>query len=164
MNEQVRPRLADLLQRIPPVELQAGDMRGTVLEMMEAMVQSSVLTAAQADGIRERIYQREEGGGTAFGGFAGPHIWCATELGITKPLAVLGRSKTGIEWNGGDGMLVHVVVFVLAPSAMDTLHLRTEFALAAAALGVEPLLAAATGDISKLLAQALEEGEGGQGP
>jgi len=65
---------------------------------------------------------REQEFGTAIGiGVAIPHL--RLDL-LTSPVLAFGRSLRGIEWNAPDGIAVHHVFLLAAPSGASDLHVQ----------------------------------------
>ncbi|MBF0625337.1 MAG: PTS sugar transporter subunit IIA [Magnetococcales bacterium] len=68
------------------------------------------------------LLEREELGSTGIGnGVAIPHGRLSD---LQTPLAALGRSRSGIQFNSLDGQPVHLLVVLLSPPQAGPVHLR----------------------------------------
>jgi Kef-type K+ transport system membrane component KefB len=72
--------------------------------------------------VLEEIQKREEQMSTAAGkGIAFPH---ARLEGISHPMVIAVRNKTGLEWDSPDGKPVYWIFFIMTPALNPTLQLR----------------------------------------
>jgi mannitol/fructose-specific phosphotransferase system IIA component (Ntr-type) len=69
------------------------------------------------------LHAREDQVSTGIGhGVAIPHAYCDR---IDEPVAVLGRSREGIDFEACDNAPVHFVILLLVPKDQPHLHLQT---------------------------------------
>ena len=67
--------------------------------------------------LRAALLMREHLGSTALGhGFAVPNT---RSLVVSRPVLLVGRSRPGVDWGGGDEAPVHVAVLVISPAEMS---------------------------------------------
>lgn len=79
------------------------------------------LTDIGPHGILEGLWERERLGTTGIGhGIAIPH---AKLMGVGSPIAVLARSREGIDFDAMDGAKVHIIVALASPEKNPTQHL-----------------------------------------
>lgn len=71
--------------------------------------------ACEPELLAATLHLRERLGATAAGhGVAIPNL---RSLLVLRPVAILGRSRRGIDWGAADGEPVHAVIVVLSPAA-----------------------------------------------
>ncbi len=92
-------------------------------ELVDLLVTSGHLEATRREDILKALHAREEQVSTGIGhGVAIPHAYCDR---LEEPVAVLGRSLEGIEFEACDNAPVHFVVLLLVPQDQPHLHLQT---------------------------------------
>lgn len=102
------------------LDLKAADRNAAIKELCE-------LTAGQEDfpaveEVYKAVVQREEAMGTGLEkGVAVPHA--RLEM-IKKPLVLIGRSLTGIEWNSPDGKPANFIFLIFTPNDDDTAQIQ----------------------------------------
>jgi mannitol/fructose-specific phosphotransferase system IIA component (Ntr-type) len=109
-------------------EMQAGDHWPAIVELVEHLRFLGKLDAALEQEILTSLKVREELVSTGIGsGVAIPHAFSDN---VDHVIAVLGRSKSGIDFEALDGGPVHFVFLFIVPSKDHHLHLRTLAAIA----------------------------------
>ncbi len=92
-------------------------------ELVDHLVETGSLDAERREAVLGALHAREEQVTTGIGhGVAIPHAYCDK---IEQPLAVLGRSTKGIEFEACDNAPVHFVVLLLVPENQPHMHLQT---------------------------------------
>ncbi|MGE0480786.1 MAG: PTS sugar transporter subunit IIA [Phycisphaerae bacterium] len=117
-------KLRDLVPRNAIVaECTGTDRNGVIRELVEALASAGAIAAADVDGIVRSIIARERTRGTTgFGrGVAAPH---AKIEGLSRVVAAVGRSNTGIDFSSLDGEPVFAVFLILSPADQAEEHLR----------------------------------------
>ena len=103
-------------------ELDATERNAVIRELIQAIVDTGGLPAAQAESVAKSIIARERTRGTTgIGkGVAAPH---AKVEGLEKVVTAVGRSGPGIDFSSLDGGPVHAVFLVLSPVDKPEEHL-----------------------------------------
>lgn len=117
-------KLTSLLteRRIVP-EMTSETSWEAVNELVDHLVKVGPLREDRREAVLQALHKREEQVSTGIGhGVAIPHAYCHE---IEAPLAVLGRSRDGIEFESCDNAPVHFVIFLLVPENQPHLHLQT---------------------------------------
>lgn len=117
-------KLLDLVARETIVpELTASDRNGCVHELVERIAQIGGIGPADVESVVKLILKRERSRGTTgFGkGVAVPH---ARVPGLPRPVAAVGRSSRGLDFNSLDGGPVFGVILLLSPEEPAEQHLR----------------------------------------
>lgn len=92
-------------------------------ELVDHLVTVGRLRAERKEAVVQALHEREEQVSTGIGhGVAIPHAYCHE---IEAPVAVLGRSREGIDFESCDNAPVHFVIFLLVPEDQPHLHLQT---------------------------------------
>jgi len=122
-------KLAQLLHAEQIVlDMKAVEHWPAIIELVDHLVESGELPAAQRESVLDALKAREEQVSTGIGsGVAIPHAF-SDEL--EKVVAIFGRSKKGIEFEAIDNALVHFVILFIVPRKDYHLHLRTLAAIA----------------------------------
>ena len=104
------------------LDVEARDKKGAIREIMQSLIQSDVVTDDIAKKLERAVNKREAQGSTGIGkGLAIPH---AKECSfLDEVVAVLARSRDGIEFNSVDGELVHLIFFIATPADRSDSHL-----------------------------------------
>jgi len=78
--------------------------------------------ADRARALSENLVAREKVMTTGIGrGVAVPHVRSAL---VEKPVAALGISREGVEWDAVDGEPVHIIVTFITPESDAALHVK----------------------------------------
>ncbi len=97
-------------------ELKTSDKRGIIEEMVDYAISKSLLAKTKRKTVIEALLEREKMGSTGLGkGIAIPHVKIK---GFTGELALLGRSRPGVDFKSIDGEPVHIF-FLLVSAAKD---------------------------------------------
>lgn len=101
--------------------LEATKRDHAIGELLDALVGCGAVDGSARATLLKEAIAREKRGSTGFGhGVAVPH---AKSSLVTRPIAAVGVSRTGVEFNALDRQPVHSVVFVLSPKEQPELHL-----------------------------------------
>jgi PTS system nitrogen regulatory IIA component len=93
-----------------------------IRELLDAMVASGRVSADMRDAFAKAIIARENKGSTGLNhGVAIPHT---KSPAIKAPIAAIGVSQTGIDFNSLDKQPVYSVVLLLSPDSKPELHLE----------------------------------------
>jgi len=93
-----------------------------IRELLDAMVSAGKVSADMRDSFAKAIIARENKGSTGLNhGVAIPHT---KSPAITSPMAAIGVSRTGIDFNSLDKQPVFSVVLLLSPESKPELHLE----------------------------------------
>jgi mannitol/fructose-specific phosphotransferase system IIA component (Ntr-type) len=93
-----------------------------VRELLDALVASGRVSAEMRDTFAKAIIARENKGSTGLNhGVAIPHTKSPS---IHAPIAAIGVSQAGIDFNSLDKQPVHSVVLLLSPEAKPEAHLE----------------------------------------
>lgn len=110
------------------LEMSAGDHWPAIVELIDYLVSSDSLAPELRDEVLEALKAREEQVSTGVGyGVAIPHAFSDK---LEKVVAVLGRSRSGIDFESLDQKPVHFVILFLVPKKDYHLHLQTLAAIA----------------------------------
>ncbi len=110
------------------LEMTAGQHWPAIVELIDHLVSCSSLAPELRDEVLEALKTREEQVSTGVGhGVAIPHAFSDK---LERVVAVLGRSKAGIDFEALDGKPVHFVILFLVPKKDYHLHLQTLAAIA----------------------------------
>lgn len=102
-------------------ELQATDRNGVIRELVNSLAACGGIDAKEAPAIARAVIQRENLGSTGFGkGVAVPHV---KHPAVTKMVATLGRSSTGVDFAALDRAPVYTVVLLLSSPDSPDEHL-----------------------------------------
>ena len=104
-------------------ELSATSRSGAIRELVERLAQAGQILAESVEGTVRQIVARERSrGSTGFGkGVAIPHAKLSE---LTRVVAAVGRSTTGVDFAALDGAPVHAIFLILSPEANAETHLR----------------------------------------
>lgn len=109
-------------------EMQATDRWAAIVELVDLLVGSGKIAAADREGILADLRKREESMSTGIGfGIAIPHTSSAR---VTSVVAAFGRSSKGIEFEALDNAPVKFIVLFVVPKDEFQTHLRTLAAIA----------------------------------
>ena len=93
-----------------------------IRELLDAMIASGRVSADMRDAFAKAIIARENKGSTGLNhGVAIPHT---KSPAIKAPIAAIGVSQTGIDFNSLDKQPVYSVVLLLSPDSKPELHLE----------------------------------------
>ena len=110
------------------LEMAAGQHWPAIVELIDHLVSAGSLDAGLRDEVLDALKIREEQVSTGVGyGVAIPHAFSDK---LEKVVAVLGRSKEGIDFESLDQKPVHFVILFLVPKKDYHLHLQTLAAIA----------------------------------
>lgn len=109
-------------------EMRAGEHWPAIVELVEHLRHLGKINAGLECEMLESLRVREELVSTGIGsGVAIPHAFSDN---VDHVIAVLGRSRAGIDFEALDGGPVHFVFLFIVPSKDHHLHLRTLAAIA----------------------------------
>lgn len=121
-------KLADII--VPDAiraELTATTRDDAILELATALAEAGAITKKSVAEIAKATIAREDQATTGIGkGIALPHIRIE---GIKKPMATIGCSATGLDFNSLDGKDVHAVIFMVSSTGNPDEHLQAMEAL-----------------------------------
>ncbi len=110
------------------LDLKAVERWPAIVELVDLMVSTNKLAADLRDEVLLSLKTREDLVSTGIGsGVAIPHAFSDR---LEQVVAVLGRSKTGIDFEALDRSLVHFVILFIVPQRNYHLHLHTLSAIA----------------------------------
>ena len=96
-------------------ELKAADMEGAIERLCDIAARHEGV--GTADELLSAVLAREKTMSTALeDGVAVPH---ARMDAVQRPLVVVARSRTGIQWNSPDGKPAHFIFLILTPPGAD---------------------------------------------
>lgn len=102
--------------------LQVNSKEAAIRSMVDSLVQSGNIKAADADGIVAAILKREELGSTGIGrGVAVPHTKHAS---VDRLIATVAISPTGVDFASLDGEDVYILFLLVSPPDRPGDHLR----------------------------------------
>jgi len=108
--------------------LQATERWEAIAALVDMLVETEKIAAADREIVLESIRQREQTMSTGIGlGIAIPH---ASTDRVTEVVAAFGRSQAGIDFDSLDGNPVHFIVLFVVPKDQFQTHLRTLSAIA----------------------------------
>ena len=103
-------------------QLQSQERDEIIAELVDILVKCGAVDAALRDQLIQRILEREQIGSTGFGcGVAVPHV---KHGDITKMVAAVGLSQTGVDFNALDDQPVYSVFLLLSPEDKPEEHLQ----------------------------------------
>ena len=109
--------------KVNVVDLQAQDRWRAIEELMNYLVDTHRIQSQHRDSIAESIRKRELSMSTGIGfGIGIPHA--STTL-ISEVVAVVGRSRKGIQFDALDNKPVHLVFLFLVPAGQFQKHVNT---------------------------------------
>ena len=104
-------------------EMAAETHREALAEMIDHLLKIGVLGTKSRDIILDALYAREERVSTGIGhGVAIPHCYCSE---LEKPVALLGRSRNGVNFDACDNAPVHFIILLIVPENQPNAHLQT---------------------------------------
>ena len=121
--------LASLIstERIVP-QMVSRDRRSAITELVDHMDATGLLPRCGREEVLEALHSREEFISTGIGsGVAIPHTFSDH---IDEVIAVMGKSREGIDFSAHDDAPVHLVILFVVPRRHYDLHLRTLAAIA----------------------------------
>src|SRR5262249_48654955 len=102
------------------VDLQAKDRWQTIEELINRLVDTQKIQPHHRVSIGESVKKRESSMSTGIGfGIGIPHA--STEL-VSELVAVVGRSRAGVQFDALDNKPVHLVFLVLVPAGQFQKH------------------------------------------
>lgn len=105
------------------VDLQAQDRWQAIEELMNHLVDTHKVQSRHRDSIAEGIRKRESSMSTGIGfGVGIPHA--STAL-VSEVVAVVGRSRSGVQFDALDSKPVHLVFLFLVPAGQFPKHVNT---------------------------------------
>src|SRR6185503_4865845 len=105
------------------VNLQSGDRWDAIDELINHLTSTGQLKPQHREPVAEAVKKRETSMSTGIGfGIALPH---ASTDSVTSVIGVIGRSKTGIDFNSQDRQPVHIVFLFLVPAGEFQKHINT---------------------------------------
>jgi len=121
--------LANLLSKSQIVpDMVATERWEAIAELVDCLVKSGKIAAADRDVVLEAIRQREQTMSTGIGfGIAIPH---ASSDKVNEVVAAFGRSGKGVQFDSLDGQPVFFIVLFVVPKDQFQTHLRTLAAIA----------------------------------
>ena len=121
--------LSNLLSEAQIVpELASKERWDAIQELVDCLVRSGKVVAADRGAVLDSIRQREQTMSTGIGfGIAIPH---ASSGKVGEVVAAFGRSTPGIQFESLDGEPVNFVVLFVVPKDQFQTHLRTLAAIA----------------------------------
>lgn len=101
--------------------LAATKREDAVRELLDALVESGKVSADMRDAFASAIIAREKKGSTGLNhGVAIPHTKSSA---IKAPIAAIGVSRTGVDFNALDKQPVYSIFLLLSPEDRPELHL-----------------------------------------
>ena len=108
--------------------LGSSGARGAIVELVDHLVETGSLPATQREESLAALKAREEQVSTGIGsGVAIPHAFSDH---LEEVIAVLGRSRSGIDFEAIDNAPVHFIILFIVPRKDYHLHLSTLAAIA----------------------------------
>jgi mannitol/fructose-specific phosphotransferase system IIA component (Ntr-type) len=105
------------------IDLQAQDRWQAIEELINHLVATRKIPTQHRDSIARSVRRRESGMSTGIGfGIGIPHT--PSEL-VSEVVAVVGRSRKGIQFDALDGKPVHLVLLFLVPAGQFQKHVNT---------------------------------------
>lgn len=109
--------------KVDVVDLRAQDRWQAIEELVNHLVATHKIPTQHRDSIARSVRKRESGMSTGIGfGIGIPHA--STEL-VPEVVAVVGRSREGIQFDALDGKPVHLVLLFLVPAGDFQKHVNT---------------------------------------
>ena len=104
------------------VDLQAHDRWQAIEELISHLVTTRKIQSQHRDSVAESIRKRESSMSTGIGfGIGIPHT--STSL-VSEVVAVVGRSRKGVQFDALDSKLVHLVFLFLVPAGQFQKHVH----------------------------------------
>jgi len=102
-------------------EIKATDKQGVIREMVQSLVDAGGIKQEDYEGITKAFIKREELGSTAYGrGIAIPET---RHQSVSCPIAAVGISTAGVDFEALDNEKTHIFVMVLStPGRTDDLY------------------------------------------
>lgn len=102
-------------------DLVSRDRNGVIRELVESLAKAGAIDRSIVEDAIMEVTQREAKGSTGFGkGVAVPH---GRHLGLTKMVAVIGRSAAGVDFASLDKQPVYSFILLLSPVLNQERHL-----------------------------------------
>lgn len=102
-------------------DLVSRDRNGVIRELVESLAKVGAIDQSIVEDAILEVTQREAKGSTGFGkGVAVPH---GRHDGLTKMVAVIGRSTAGVDFASLDKQPVYTFILLLSPAANKERHL-----------------------------------------
>ena len=116
-------KLGDFIQSQALVpQLTATKRDDVIAELVDALIAAGAVSKNLRDDLIKQIIDREKHGSTGFGkGVAVPHV---KHEKITKMVATIGISQTGVDFNALDKAPVYSVVLLMSPKNKPDEHLQ----------------------------------------
>lgn len=116
-------KLGDFIQTQALVpQLTATKRDDVIAELVDALITAGAVSKNLRDDLIKQIIDREKHGSTGFGkGVAVPHV---KHEKITKMVATIGISQTGVDFNALDKAPVYSVVLLMSPKNKPDEHLQ----------------------------------------
>lgn len=106
----------------------ARDCQSAITELVDHMEGAGLFPREERDEMLKALQSREDRISTGIGsGVAIPHAFSES---IDEVIAVMGRSRSGIDFSAHDDAPVHLVILFVVPRHQHHLHLRTLAAIA----------------------------------
>jgi mannitol/fructose-specific phosphotransferase system IIA component (Ntr-type) len=103
-------------------QVAAADRDGIISELVEALAKAGTISNGISEEIAQAVIKRENEASTGMGkGVAVPHV--KTEL-VDKPIAAIGKSGAGIDFNSLDKQPVFSMILLLSPAEKPDMHLE----------------------------------------
>jgi mannitol/fructose-specific phosphotransferase system IIA component (Ntr-type) len=103
-------------------EFQATDRDGVIAELVAALVQAGEIPKSLAKEITKAVTKRENEASTGMGkGVALPHVKAPV---VTKVVAAVGQSSTGIDFAALDEQPVYSIILLISPVDNPNRHLQ----------------------------------------
>jgi len=120
---QITTSLKELIRSGDVVDpIQATDLHGALKEMVGHLVARGVVGESQRGPALRAFLEREDLGSTAVGGgMALPHIRARY---VERVVAIVGRSRQGIDYNAPDRDPVHIIVMLVSPRDDSDIHVK----------------------------------------
>ena len=105
------------------IDLQAENRWQAIDELIDCLAANGKIKPENRDAIVTSVKRREHSMTTGIGfGVALPHA--STDL-VSNVIAVMGRSRNGVQFDSSDGKPVHQVVLFLVPQGQFQKHINT---------------------------------------
>lgn len=116
-------KMLDIIERdavVCPLEASTRDQ--ALRELLGSLVEAAAVPQADAGAILASMIDREKVGSTGFGkGIAVPHV---KHAGLSRMVAAVGVSPSGVEFNALDRQPVYSIVMLLSPADEPESHLQ----------------------------------------
>ena len=104
------------------VELEAKDKNAVINELVQSLDDAGCLQSGNVDKIAKAITRRENEASTGLGkGVAVPHVKSAI---VEKPVAAVGLSGEGLDFNSLDKQPVYCIFLMVSPADNEKDHLQ----------------------------------------